>query len=203
MLIWLCLRHQLLPFRVGQSPWLDTSAPSLRLLSQPSSLLRADPSLHLASVLSRLRASLFPLQFSLGIQVLGSHVLHSRLDPSSRRLYAGHRLGRTQVPPRLCPGPSYEARFRWHLRFVFDTLSAVHLRSSSGTSPAELDTRLFHRRSPHELLPSCSSGRFGAWSCYPTPRGLPSSAVQHVASSSLSFSNFVAHTGTQTYVDSS
>jgi hypothetical protein len=169
------------------------SAPSLPLLSQASSLLRADPSLHLASVLSYLRVSCAPLQFSLGIQVLGSHVPYSRLVPSSRRLYAGHRLGQTQAPPRLCPELGSVARFRWHPSLDFDTLSAVHLRSSSGASPDELAARLFHRRSPRELLPSRSSGRFEAWACSPTSRGLPSSTVQLAVSRSQPLFSFVAH----------
>ncbi len=71
------------------------------------------------------------------------------------------------------PGPDSAARFRWLLRFDFDTSSAVHCCSSSGASPDGLHARLFHGRSPRKLLPSRSSGRFGAWACSPTRGAFP------------------------------
>ena len=92
--IGLCLRHRLLLVhfgRVGRLLRLDMSAPSLPLLSQTSSLLRADPSLRRASVLSHLKASC-PLA------VLPWHP-RARFPRSAQS-------PRSQLTPPLCRPPS-------------------------------------------------------------------------------------------------
>jgi hypothetical protein len=167
----LCLRHRLLPSLVGQSPWLDRRAPSLCPHYQASSLLRARPPLHLASVLGSLWV--FHLECSLRIEVPGSHVPHSRLLPSSRRLYAGPRLGSTQVYPRLRHRPTTGAWFRGR-PYAFDTSSAVHSRSSSWRSPDGL-WPAFSRNAHHVgSYPAAACGGLG-----PAPASRPRGAFPH------------------------
>jgi hypothetical protein len=106
----LCLRHRLLPSRVGQHPQLESRVPSLRPHCQASSLLRTRPSLCPASVLGASRV--FRLAISLGIEATGSHVPHKSLSLVSRRLHAGRRSASRQAPSELRPRPTTEAWFR-------------------------------------------------------------------------------------------
>src|SRR6266511_1526634 len=63
-------------------------------------------------------------------------------EPSSRRLYAGCRLGRKQVPPRLVPSRSAFSVVT-SLEVPLDASSAVHSRSPSRLTPDALVERLF------------------------------------------------------------
>ena len=123
----LCLRHRLLPSRVGQSLWRECRVPSLRPHYQASSLLRTRPSLRPASVLgsSRFRR----LEVSLGIEAPGSHVPHKSLSLVSRRLHAGRRSASQQAPSELHPRPTTGAWF-WRRPYAFDTSSTVQSHSS-------------------------------------------------------------------------
>jgi hypothetical protein len=73
-----CFWHELLPLRVDPSLLLNHSTPSLCLHYQASTLLRVDPSLRHALVLSAL--GVFPLDLSLAITATGSHVPHKSLS---------------------------------------------------------------------------------------------------------------------------
>ncbi len=97
----LCLRHRLLPSRVGRSLRQECRVPSLRSHYQASSLLRTRPSLRSVSVLgsSRFRR----LEVSLGIGATGSHVPHKSLSRVSRRLHAGRRSASRQASSELRP----------------------------------------------------------------------------------------------------
>src|SRR6266542_3554731 len=72
------LRHRLLPSLVGLRLQPDRRAPSLHPRYQASPLLRTRPSLRLALVLGS--SWVFHLEFSLGIEATGSHVLHKSLS---------------------------------------------------------------------------------------------------------------------------
>ena len=100
----LCLRHRLLPSRVGRSLRQECRVPSLRPHCRASSLLQTRPSLRPASVLgsSRFRR----LEVSLGIGATGSHVPHKSLSLVSRRLHAGRRSASRQAPSELRPRPT-------------------------------------------------------------------------------------------------
>ena len=123
----LCLRHRLLPSRVGRSLRQECRVPSLRPHYRASSLLRTRPSLRPASVLgsSRVRR----LEVSLGIGATGSHVPHKSLSLVSRRLHAGRRSASRQASSELRPRPTTGVWFRRRSN-AFDTSSTVHSRSS-------------------------------------------------------------------------
>jgi hypothetical protein len=112
-------------------------------------------------------------------------------ESSSRRLYAGRRLGSKQVSPSLIPGRwchpvlTSPIRFR-HVfgRFTFVRLLDSYLTRCYPAFSSTLTTRALY---------SCSLRRFGACSCKPTPRGRPSSLVQHRTSGLASFSALMAH----------
>jgi len=106
----LCLRHRLLPSRVGRSRRQECRVPSLHPHCRASSLLRTRPSLRPASVLgsSRFRR----LEVSLGIGATGSHVPHKSLSLVSRRLHAGRRSAGRQAPSELRPRPTTGVWFR-------------------------------------------------------------------------------------------
>ena len=116
---------------VGHAPRPECRAPSLPPRYQASSLLRARPSLHHASVLG---SSWVPhLEVSLGIaaQVPAFRTRAcTGLTPSLCR----PPLGPKQDVPRARPRPLIKAWFRWH-PLAFDTFPAVHFRSSSQRSP--------------------------------------------------------------------
>ena len=61
---------------------------------------------------------------------------------SSRRLYAGHRLGSKQVAPRLIPEERLASGFDV-IPYAFDTSSTVCFRSPSQLVPDGLVVRLF------------------------------------------------------------
>ena len=170
----LCLRHRLLPSRVGQSLWRECRVPSLRPHYQASSLLRTRPSLRPASVLgsSRFRR----LEVSLGIEAPGSHVPHKSLSLVSRRLHAGRRSASQQAPSELHPRPTTGAWF-WRRPYAFDTSSTVQSHSSYQRTPDGFSPP-FPQRSPPRPLCRGSLRWFGPRSCNPGPRGRPSSLVQ-------------------------
>jgi hypothetical protein len=129
------------------------SAPSLRLLSQTSSLLRADPSLRRTSVLSRLRASCPPCGSPLAsprqvptFRTVASLPAHAASMPAT--IEAEHRLLLDFVPD-----PPKQSGFRWQLRFDFDTSSAVHF------------VRLLGRHLPSLTLDSSTDAHHA--SCHP------------------------------------
>src|SRR5208282_5097398 len=71
----------------------------------------------------------------------------------SRRLHAGCRLGRNQAIPQTRPRLTNSPWFR-HRLALFDTSSAVRLRSSLSTSPDGVRPRLFRNVHHHGSLPS-------------------------------------------------
>lgn len=77
-------------------------------------------------------------------------------EPSSRHLYAGHRLGGKQVSPRLLPGHSFNPGF--DVVLALDTSSVVRSRSPSRLLPDALSARLFPRRSAPRLLTDAPRG---------------------------------------------
>src|SRR5947208_9578660 len=103
-------RHEFLPFRVDPSLRQDHSAPSPRPHYQASTLLRADPTLCHALVLSP--SGVFPLWLSLTLVVSRIPRPPREPGPRSRRLYAGHHRVRKQVSSRPGPRPTTEAWFR-------------------------------------------------------------------------------------------
>ena len=143
-------------------------------ITQPSPLLRAVPSLCLASVLWSLWG--LHLDFSLSIETTGSQVPCTSLMSDSRRLNAGCRAGSRQVSPALIPRQPLALGFditfgfrRFIERFACARLSDSHLTRC----PC-----LFLRRTPPWLLTRAAQRRFAAWSCNPAARGLPSSRTQ-------------------------
>jgi len=72
-------------------------------------------------------------------------------EPRSRRLHAGRHLGSRQVSPRLVPGerntPGFDAIYA-----LFDTSSAVRLRSSPWISPDRISSGLFLNAHHHRSL---------------------------------------------------
>jgi len=108
-LVRLCVRHRLLPSLVGRCPLLDRRAPSLHRHYPASSLLRARPSLRLASVLGSSWGN--HLEVSLAIEAGGSHVPHTSLRwthavfvPVTARPVSRHL-------PSLVPGQQLEPGF--------------------------------------------------------------------------------------------
>jgi len=101
-------------------------------------------------------------------------------DQESRRLHAGGHLGRNQVAPQTRPGLTNSPRFRHHLA-LFDTSSAVRLRSSLLTSPDRLNGPPFLQRSPPRLftVAACSGLK-------PTPDGRLRGTYPHLPRSSAS-----------------
>src|SRR6266540_1857384 len=144
----LCLRHRLLPSRVGQRHRLESRVPSLRLRYQTSSLLQTRPSLRLASVLGSSRV--YRLEISLGTEATGSHVPHKSLSLVSRRLHADRRSASQQAPSELRPRPTTGAWFRRRPN-AFDTSSTVHSRSSYQRTPDELSSPFPQRSLPRPL----------------------------------------------------
>jgi len=133
----------------------------------------------------------------------GERFPRSAQEPAlgSRRLHAGHHSGSRQASPELHPGPTTGARFRWR-PYAFDTSSAVHSRSPSQRTPDGFIPP-FPARSPPRPLGQSSIRWFGPWSCNPSPRGQPSSPVQHGCFESASTSEpplraFVAHSRPRT-----
>src|SRR5271157_6053847 len=144
----LCLRHRLLPSRVGQHPQLESRVPSLRPHYQASSLLRTRPPLRPASVLGASRV--FRLAISLSIGATGSHVPHKSLSLVSRRLHAGRRSASRQASSELRPRPTTGAWFRRRSN-AFDTSSTVHSRSSYQRTPDEFSSPFPQRSLPQPL----------------------------------------------------
>ena len=180
----LCLRHRLLPSRVGQSLWRECRVPSLRPHYQASSLLRTRPSLRPASVLgsSRFRR----LEVSLGIEAPGSHVPHKSLSLVSRRLHAGRRSASQQAPSELHPRPTTGAWF-WRRPYAFDTSSTVQSHSSYQRTPDGFSPPFPQRSPPPAIVPgqlavvwtpilqsgpegpaliSCAARLLRVWPCY-------------------------------------
>ena len=122
------------PSGVTSSSRLEKQAPWLHLHYQASPLLRACPSLRLASV----RARLWGLhsRVSLGIEAAGSHVPHTRLREAHAVCMPATARTISRLPPSFSPRPTSRAWFRWRL-VLFDTSSTVHLRSSSPRAPDE------------------------------------------------------------------
>jgi hypothetical protein len=126
----LCFRHRLLPSRVDRFPKQESRAPLLRPHYQASSLLRARPSLRLASV--RSSSWVLHLDFSLPIEAAGSHVPHTSLRwahavfmPATTRTVSTH-LPSSVPGQRLEPGfgdiPTLSTR---HQRFTRVRLSST------------------------------------------------------------------------------
>lgn len=114
--------------------------------------------------------------------------------PCSRRLHAGHRASSRQAPLALVPSQRLELGFGGR-PYAFDTSATVHLRSSSRRTPDGL-VPPFPSRSPPRSLGRSSIRWFEPWSCNPSPRGLPSSLMQHSCFHSTyrsPFRAFVAH----------
>ncbi len=95
----------------------------------------------------------------------------------SRHLYAGRRLGRKQVPPRLIPevrtAPGFDVVHKistLHRWFACARLLDPHL---PGSCPD------FCLDAHHNGFDRCNSRWFGACPCRPAPRGPPSSLMQH------------------------
>src|ERR1700704_1996247 len=113
-----------------------------------SLLLQGSPPLSGASVFSASRLeplAPFPLpspaRFSRSIRKPGR---------ASRRLHAGCRLGRIRTSPKLIPEewppPGFGIVYA-----VFDTSSAVHLRSPLSTVPAGILSRRFRNAHHHSI----------------------------------------------------
>jgi len=123
-------------------------------ITGPSSLLRVAPPLYPASVLSRLGG--FPLRFSLGIGVTGSHVPHKSLDRSLAAFMPDAAWAVDRLPPDLSRGND-SPRFR-RRSYAFDTSSAVHLRSTPRSLPDRVSPGLFPTRSRPRLLSAAAVG---------------------------------------------
>ena len=117
------------------------------------------------------------MEISLRIDGRGSHVPHCRLNQA----HAASRPDATQaictlplgfIPEQMLSPVSTPSNLlsTHHQRFTCIRLPGSHLTGFSLPFPATLTTLAFDQR---------SSRWFGAWSCNPTPRGPPSSAVQH------------------------
>ena len=117
------------------------------------------------------------MEISLRIGDRGSHVPHCRLNQA----HAASRPDATQaictlplgfIPEQMLSPVSTPSNLlsTHHQRFTCIRLPGSHLTGFSLPFPATLTTLAFDQR---------SSRWFGAWSCNPTPRGPPSSAVQH------------------------
>ena len=106
----LCLRHRLLPLLVGQRPRLESRAPSLHPHYQASSLLRARPSLRLASVLGS--SWVCHLEVSLRIEATGSHVPHKSLRWAHAAFMPVTARAVEQASSELHPRPTTGAWFR-------------------------------------------------------------------------------------------
>src|SRR4030042_3324088 len=144
-------------------------------ITETSTLLRVGPPPCSASVLSL--SWVLHLSFSLIIGTTGSHVPHKSLD----QVHATFMPDAAQAVNRFPLDSSWSSvspQFR-RRRYLFSTphqwfacarLPEPHLTQSQ--------PRLFHQRSPQGALDPCSLRWFGACSCKPTPRGLPSSPVQ-------------------------
>ncbi len=105
----LCFRHRFLPLLVDQHLRPESRAPSLHPGYRASTLLRARPSLRLASVLGSSRV--FRLEFSLGIEAIGSHVPHKSLCRAHAALAPVITRAVSRHPPRLVPGQRLEPGF--------------------------------------------------------------------------------------------
>ena len=105
-------------------------------------------------------------------------------EPSSRRLYAGHRLGSRQVAPRLVPRATtrplgfdvVDTLSTRHQRFAFVRLLGSHLTHSRCAFSATLTTPALDRRSLRWFETS---------PCRAIPEGQPPSLAQHHFSSSI------------------
>ena len=101
---------------------------------------------------------------------------------SSRRLYAGHRLGSKQVSPKLIPGQRLHPGFdvvdtlsTRHQRFALARLLSSYLTRSRRAVSATLTTPALDRRSLRWFETS---------PCRAIPEGRPPSLAQHRSSSS-------------------
>ena len=183
-LVRLCLRHRLLPSLVDRCLRPDRRAPSLHPHYQASSLLRARPPLRLASVLGS--SWVHHLEVSLRIEATGSHVPHTSLRwahavfmPVTTRAVSRHRPSSVpgqQLEPGFDDVPTLSTRRQ---RFTRVRLPSAHLTGYS---------RLFLNAHHPGRWTRRSFRWFGPWPCSPSPRGQPSSLVQH----RTSFSAFSA-----------
>lgn len=120
-----------------------------------------------------------------GRRCRGDRFTRSAPEPelSSRRLYAGHRLGSRQVAPRLVPGERLPPGFdvvdtlsTRHQRFALARLLSSYLTRSRRAVSATLTTPALDRRSLRWFETS---------PCRAIPEGRPPSLAQHRSSSSI------------------
>jgi hypothetical protein len=144
-------------------------------ITEPSSLVRVAPSLCLASVLRLLRDR--RLSRSLHIKATGSQVPHLSLNQDHATFMPDAKWAVKQVASHSAPGLTTPPGFdvvptlsTLHQRFTRVRLLDPYLTESSSAFSLTLTTRTLNPRSLRW---------FGACSCKPAPRGLPSSHMQH------------------------
>jgi len=139
-----------------------------------SSLLRAGPPAHPATVLNPLRGhrlghSLSPPTTRQQYRGAPSPVPHGSSRPGSRRLHAGHRLANKRAPARLIlestGNPSFDVTFD-----TYDTSATIRSRSPS-RSPPDAITDAFSPSLTTKAFNQRSMRRFEASHRRATPKG--------------------------------